>query len=131
MRTLADHIVEGDSANHRLTVNVIDEPGHGGACHNYSIGWNGPGHPGKLEFGNEYSIGIQFQNGPIKEFGVNGVTHEALLAVLIDRLKGFQSGQYACQDNQEALYHLRQSLEYLHKRTVARIARGIEGTHEA
>ena len=37
---------------------------------------------------------IRFQNGPIAEAGVNGLTHEALLAVLEDRLVGFQSGPY-------------------------------------
>lgn len=29
---------------------------------------------------------ILFQNGPIKEFGVNGITGEALAAIQIDRI---------------------------------------------
>lgn len=75
---------------------------------------------------------ISFQNGPVKEDGngVNGITHEVLLAVLIDRLEGFQAGQYANPHNQLALDHLRGALEALHDRTRARIARGVEGTHK-
>lgn len=70
-----------------------------------------------------------FQNGPIKEFGVNGVTQESLLAIIIDRLKSFQSGPFACEANAFALSHCKSALHELQKRTRARIARGIEGTH--
>ena len=31
MRKLSDHIVEGDAANHQLTIEIGDEPGDGGA----------------------------------------------------------------------------------------------------
>lgn len=34
----------------------------------------------------------------IAEVGTNGITHEALLAVLIDRLQSFQRGEYSCCD---------------------------------
>ena len=69
--------------------------------------------------------------GPIKEAGVNGLTGEALLAILIDRLRSFQAGPYACQQNATALWHLREALDMLQVRTRARIARGVEGTHQA
>lgn len=36
MRKITDHIVEGDSAP-QLDIEVTDEPGHGGANHNYLI----------------------------------------------------------------------------------------------
>ncbi len=36
-RILTDHIVEGDSANHQLVIEVIDAPGQGGANHRYQI----------------------------------------------------------------------------------------------
>jgi hypothetical protein len=68
LRTLTEHIVENDSVNHQLTIEVLDEPGHGGASHNYEI--TGP---------NAMKTRIEFQNGPIKEFGVNGLSNEALL----------------------------------------------------
>jgi hypothetical protein len=144
MRKLTDHIVEGDSANHQLTVQVTDEPGQGGANHEYSVGMFGKFEGGvraplhKLENIEVLPDGsvtgelchISFQNGPIKEVGVNGVTQEALLAIVIDRLKSFQAGPYACESNQKALDYSMLALSFLQDRTRARIARGVEGTHE-
>ena len=124
MRTLTDHIVEGDSANHQLKIIVSDEPGAGGANHAYAICW-----PGSVEGGPDDACIINFQNGPIKEFGVNGITQEALLAIVIDRLRSFQSGPYACVANESALSHCTEALFMLQDRTRARIARGVEGTH--
>ena len=120
MRNLTCHIVEGDAANHQLHVTVMDEPGSGGACHEYEI-------QGML---GGRSCAINFQNGPIKVVGVNGVTHEALLAILIDRLAGFQRGPFASADNGVALAALESALFALQKRTRERIARGVEGTHQ-
>src|SRR5579872_6164506 len=37
VRKLTDHIVEGDSANHQIAIEVLDEPGAGGACHLYDL----------------------------------------------------------------------------------------------
>lgn len=133
-RQITDHIVEGDSANHQLGVLALDEPGQGNACHLYQIyGFETGTNVSNTDVAggpHESVLAILFQNGPIKEVGVNGVTHEALIAVLMDRLRGFQSGPYACQDNAEALHHLSVALGYLQKRTKARIARGVEGTNE-
>lgn len=118
MRKLTDHIVEGDSVNHQLNVEVMDDPGQGGACHWYEIN-DGRGCMAKL----------LFQNGPIKEVGVNGITHEAMLAILIDRLRSFQAGQYSTRANAITLTHLEEALMWLQQRTRDRIKRGVEGTH--
>ncbi len=72
---------------------------------------------------------ISFQNGPIKEFGVNGIPDEALYAILIDRLQGFQKGQYSCRENAVALTHLETALMWAQKRTHERESRGVEGTN--
>lgn len=144
MRTLTDHIVEGDSVNHQLEVTVLDEPGAGGACHEYRIsakiskGEKFP-HRGRLndqtvkiepDGSSEFTLErILFQNGPIKEAGVNGATHEALLAILIDRMRSFQSGPYSNRANAIALTHLEEALMWLQQRTRERIKRGVEGTH--
>ena len=101
MRTITDHIVEGDSANHQLAIKAIDEPGSGGANHKYEITWPGGvslDENGKNQIGT-ITVEINFQNGPIKEFGVNGVTQEALAAIIIDRLRSFQNGPFCCDDN--------------------------------
>lgn len=127
MRSLVDHTVLGDSANHQLKVEVLDEPGQGNACHLYRIsGFDTESNPG--DQGENRTL-VLFQNGPIKEVGVNGVTHEALLAILIDRMRSFQEGGYKCRENAIALTHLEDALMWLQRRTVARIRRGVEGTH--
>ena len=135
MKTLSDHIVEGDSTNHQLTIGVLDEPGSGGACHLYKItgydsGTNTSDPFVELHGNPSLHSHVLFQNGPIKEVGVNGVTHEALLAILIDRIRGFQSGPYSGRDNAIALTHLEEALMWLQRRTRERIKRGVEGTHE-
>ena len=56
----------------------------------------------------------------------NGVTNEALLAIVIDRLEGFQDGPFACDENEAALNSLRNALVYLQERTRGRMARGVE-----
>lgn len=119
MRKLTDHIV--NPANDRIDITVMDEPGSGGAHHHYAIDVDGSETAG---------IDIYFQNGPIAEAGVNGVTHEVLLAVLVDRMRCFQAGPFACRENALALTKLEEAQHWLHHRTRARMARGVEGTHQ-
>ncbi len=133
MRTLTDHVVEGDACNHQVTITVLDQSGPGGANHAYRITGCGQHPDGFTESGfptQFVDCSISFQNGAIKECGVNGVTDQSLAACLIDRLRGFQAGQYACEDNAEALRHLEAYMECSKRRTRARIARGVEGTHQ-
>lgn len=150
MRTLTDHKLNG--LNDALNIDVLDEPGQGGACHKYRISW------GEVRRGSRPTIDelektlsepsgkkismmpdgsvcvgnltlISFQNGPIQESGVNGVSQEALLAIVIDRLRYFQEGQYRCRENAVALTHCEDALMWLQKRTRDRMARGVEGTN--
>ena len=123
MRKVTDHIVENDSAN-QLDISVLDSPGAGGANHAYEISWKGNSEDNKAV------CLIHFQEGPIKEYGVNGITQEALLAVIIDRLRSFQSGPFSCRDNAVALTHCEEALMWLQRRTRERIKRGVEGTNQ-
>ena len=116
MRTLTDHKLNG--LNDALKIVAMDEPGQGGANHEYVIS----------AYGLKDTI-ISFQNGPVLEAGVNGISGEALLAIQIDRLRSFQAGQYACRENALALTALEESLMWLQKRTRDRLARGVEGTN--
>ena len=128
MRQLTDHIVSGDQAV-QLAITVTDEPGAGGANHAYSVRWkNERDETEPHTFFLPLIIG--FQNGPIKEVGVNGITQEALLAITIDRLRSFQNGPYKCRENAIALTHCEEALMWLQRRTVERIKRGVEGTHQ-
>jgi hypothetical protein len=122
MREITDHKIAG------LTITVLDEPGHGGASHQYQIAALQPDGFVNLQAAGGGLTNISFQNGPIKEHGVNGITQEALLAIVLDRLRCFQAGPYACTENGEAALFVQAALETLQKRTAARLARGVEGT---
>lgn len=117
-RELSNHKV--NECNDQITVVVADEKGSGGAHHVYDIVYDA-----------EKSLHclVKFQDGPIAEVGTNGVTQEALLAIVEDRLKCFQDGPYACRENAIALEKVQEAMHWLHHRTRARVARGVEGTH--
>jgi hypothetical protein len=119
MRKVNTHKV--NPANDRIDISVMDEPGAGGANHHYAVDVDG----------SENGIDVHFQNGPIAEAGVNGVTQEVLIAICIDRLQSFQKGPYACRENALALTKLEEAMHWLHHRTLARMQRGVEGTHVA
>lgn len=73
---------------------------------------------------------LSFQDGPIKESGINGVMDENLIAIVIDRMKGFQSGKFQCYENGVTLSKLQSALVMLKERTKKREAAGKEGTHK-
>ena len=74
-------------------------------------------------------IQINFQKGPITECGVNGVMNEDLIAMVIDRLQGFQTSPFSCRENALAITKLEEALHWLRHRTIAREKRGVEGTN--
>lgn len=73
---------------------------------------------------------VDFQEGPIKECGVNGICNEDLIAMVICRLEHFQKSEFACRENALAITKLEEALLWLRKRTMGRENRGIEGTHK-
>ena len=114
------------SGNPNAVIEVLDEPGQGGACHRYQVFSNNSG-------SNEPSAifaDVHFQNGPVREFGVNGCHQEDLLAIVIDRLRSFQSGSFACRENALALTKCEEALHWLQHRTRQRQLRGVEGTNK-
>lgn len=124
MRTIEDHKV--NPANDRIEIVVADEPGPGGANHEYLVNLPDPSKSAG-ERGRQFQI--VFQNGPINENGVNGITQEVLLAIVADRLRSFQAGKFACRENALALTKIEEAMQWLHSRTRARMNRGVEGTH--
>ena len=134
MRTLDGHKV--NPANDKLTISVLDDVGPGGANHLYEIqGYDSstnPSDPFVVRYGkpSNHSTSL-FQHGPISVDGngVNGVTHEALLEIVADRLRSFQKGPYACKANACALTHIEEAQHWLQQRTIERMRRGVEGTH--
>ncbi len=73
----------------------------------------------------------QFQEGPIREVGVNGYTNEAFLAIVEHRLESFQSGPFPSSYNQAALSGVQFSQTCLKSRTRDRQNRGVEGKNKA
>ena len=73
---------------------------------------------------------IHFQEGPIKENGINGVNNEDLIAMVLCRLQHFQNSEYACRENALAITKLEEALLWLRKRTMGREKRGVEGTSQ-
>ncbi len=120
MREITTHKV--NELNEAITITVMDEPGAGGASHVYA-----------MDLGNDSTSPgarwiVEFQNGPIKEAGVNGLSHEALIVIIIDRLRSFQAGPFSSRENALALTKLEEAMHWLHHRTRDRMLRGVEGT---
>lgn len=118
-RELTDHRIGG--LNEHLQVLALDPPGPGGASHHYTIGL--------YTSEREELWQLDFQEGAIPEHGFNGISIEALLAICIDRLRGFQAGPFPSMDGENALYLLQNALRSMQKRTLERIARGVSGQH--
>lgn len=78
---------------------------------------------------NEQIADIHFQEGPIKECGVNGVCNEDLLNMVLCRLEHFQKSEFKCDENANAIIYLKSALYELRQRTNKREERGVEGTH--
>lgn len=117
MREIKGHIVNPN--NDTLCLVTLDEKGAGNANHHYQV---------KHE--DEVLVDINFQNGPINEHGVNGLTNEVLLEIVADRLRGFQDGEYRCKENACALTHIEEAQHWLQQRTIERMRRGVEGTYQ-
>lgn len=109
--------------NDHIQIYADDKSAVDGASHYYQICLSIEGKPDLI-------TEIQFQNGAINETGFNGITNESLLEVVIDRMRGFQSGKFACRENALALTHLEEAMNWLLYRTSRRVAQGVEGTRE-
>jgi len=107
---------DGHDLNESIVI-ATDDPDQSGAAHNYDLSIKGT------------KVGlIQFQKGPRNEEGSTpGVTEAAVLAILIDRLRGFQAGPYACRENAIQLTKLEETLMWTKERAHARAKRGVLG----
>lgn len=97
--------------------------------HEEEIEFNAPHHFEVKNTDGKLLSRIDFQCGPIKESGVNGVSNEDLINMVLVRLKGFQNSEFKCRENAIAITKLEESLLWLRKRTSDREIRNVEGTH--
>lgn len=128
---------DGHGLNDLMEIRADDRhPVNGNASHRYHVVMDITGTAAAIAAGctgktDDMVADVQFQFGPRKEPGsVPGCTEAVLMAILIDRLEGFQSGPYACVENDEQLIHLRAALAATRKRADARAARGVLGKNE-
>lgn len=112
MREITTHKLPG--VNDKLKLVAVD------TNHHYLISFAN-------EDGDLVDTNLRFQNGPLQEAGVNGITHEVLLAILIDRIEEFQKTDFVCRENAIALTKLQEALHWLNHRTFQRVRRGVEG----
>jgi hypothetical protein len=99
----------------------VRDPKAGNASHTYGIQWGGP----------KDVLRVQFQHGPRGvEGSAPGIFDDDLLAIIEDRMAGFQSGPFACEENQKALVAIQQAREALGLRVARRIAQGVLGANE-
>lgn len=120
-REITSH--KANELNEALKIEAFFGPGLEGACSMYRITPKDDDPPTVRVL-----CDIDFQEGPIGECGVNGISNEALLAIVEDRLRGFQSGPFARRENALALTKLQEAMMWLQKHTRDRVAKGVEGT---
>ncbi len=108
-----DDLVASDGANHKYIITV------------YAYDENPSDRPPVQ------TTEIVFQNGGLKEVGANGLTDQALLAIVLDRWRGFNDGPYRCRENSVAITKLEEALLWNQKRADDRARRGVEGERAA
>lgn len=105
------HHVKGYAFNIEISAVPVDR--YGMASYTYNLTKSYDGKPGY-----QFIKDLNFQIGDPRVFGVNGVTNEALLAIMIHRLQGFQNNPATnCSENQEAINHMELAMEALYSRT--------------
>lgn len=74
---------------------------------------------------------IHFQDGGLQDVGVNGLTDQALLAIVLDRMRGFNDGPYRCRENSIIITKLEEAMLWMGKRASERANRNVEGRRVA
>lgn len=125
-RELYDHKVNRFNREH-VIVRTADERASDNAHHKYEILV-----VNEAQSSNETSQIVEdcrliFQNGGLKEVGANGITDQALIAVVLDRIRSFNDGQFRCRENSIVITKLEEALLWLEKRGNDRARRGVEG----
>jgi len=118
MREIKTHRVKSDYYSNQLEVSAIGERGSGGANLEYQI------RPDKKYLSDD--LFIKFQHGD-PSILINGISNESLLAIVLDRLDGFQGGKFPSDETAFAIEHIERALASMQTRTLERIDRGVIG----
>ena len=76
------------------------------------------------------SISFKLQDGPIKEFGVNGCQVDTMIHAALLIIQGLNK-KFPCVENEQAIAGLKQAIQCLENRKADRDRRGVEGTSKA
>ena len=104
----------------KIKINA-NEAGAGGASTEYNVDLDSS--EGEIRTEINFQVGNPLEN-------VNGITNEALLSILIDRMEGFNSGNFRTREGALVLTKLEEALHWMQARTMERRARGVEGKYE-
>jgi hypothetical protein len=81
--------------------------------------YNAPHHFTVVDAHTDEALGtVNFQEGPVKDVGVNGIFNEDLLLMVVTRLEAFQNSETKCNENQEAINAIYEAIDSLRARTV-------------
>lgn len=119
MREITTHRASDGGFNHKLKVVATGKVSGGGAHNVYVV--EETHRPERI------IARVGFHNSQLAEIGGIGITDEVLLAIVADRLEGFQRGPFASYENDGALQSVNDALEFLKHRTNQRIAHGVDG----
>lgn len=126
-RELFDHRVTKLNREN-IVVKTADLRGPDGAHHKYVIEVVKPARTSDETDVIISSCEINFQDGGLQEAGPNGITEQALLAIVLDRLRSFNNGPYGCRENSIQITKIEEAMMWSGKRAADRAARGVEGT---
>ena len=73
---------------------------------------------------------IKFQEGALKEHGLNGILDKDLISIVLCRLQHFQKSEFATRENAIAITKLEEALMWMNKRNANRVMRKVQGTNE-
>ncbi len=90
---------------------ATDEKSSDGANHHYAFSYKPSIDGPPVPMGE-----IKFQNGPVSEAGINGISDEQVLQVLIDHVDGLAHGRIFVDQNQQAVLDLKQARSWLESR---------------
>ena len=130
-REIFDHKIH--DGLHWMDVKAVDEPGAGGANHKYRIDVYVIQENGEVvrnEHTLAHSLTIDFQHGPLKEVSANGILESALIAILLDRQRSFNRGEFSCRENSLTITHLEEALHWQGHRSRVRKFQNVEGLNK-
>lgn len=125
-RPLTDH---KNNKFNRECVNILtnDHRASDGAHHSYRIIVQKEGATANTPTEKVEEVVINFQNGGLKEVGANGITDQALLAIILDRVRSFNEGPFRCRENSMIITKGEEMMMWMEKRSNDRARRGVEG----